>query len=289
MTSESQWGNLLIKYLLFVVNLLIWILGGALLAIGIIAELQKEDYGDVSSSVLASPAIACMTIGSVLFVLGLLGCLGALVEMYYALMLYAILLSILLLAEMGIVIFVFIRRDDSEELVREQLEELIVEYRNNPDLQNLIDDIQSDLLECCGIDGPDDWQLNPYFNCSSPSLQACSVPFSCCLPEENSTTVNTQCGDGVLEPGNRGNLPNVIYTNGCYEEFEELINDLLPALAGIVLGVIVLELVNIFLSIGLALDIHRERKRAKEWRKLHPKQPKENRKNKRKDHQDSRF
>ena len=99
----------------------------------------------------------------------------------------------------------------------------------------------------------------------------------------------------------------MIYTNGCYEEFEELINDLLPALAGIVLGVIVLEvyittslcycshycsilqLVNIFLSIGLALDIHRERKRAKEWRKLHPKQPKENRKNKRKDHQDSRF
>ena len=58
-----------------------------MLAIGIIAELQKEDYGDVSSSVLASPAIACMTIGSVLFVLGLLGCLGALVEMYYALML----------------------------------------------------------------------------------------------------------------------------------------------------------------------------------------------------------
>jgi len=57
------------------------------LAIGIIAELQKEDYGDVSSSVLASPAIACMVIGSVLFVLGLLGCLGALVEFYYALML----------------------------------------------------------------------------------------------------------------------------------------------------------------------------------------------------------
>ena len=58
-----------------------------MLAVGIIAELQKEDYGDVSSSVLASPAIACMVIGSVLFVLGLLGGLGALVEIYYALLL----------------------------------------------------------------------------------------------------------------------------------------------------------------------------------------------------------
>lgn len=55
------------------------------MAVGIIAELQKEDYGDVSSSVLTSPAIACIVIGSLLFVLGLLGCLGALVEFYYAL------------------------------------------------------------------------------------------------------------------------------------------------------------------------------------------------------------
>lgn len=63
------------------------ILGGALLAVGIIADLQSEDYGDVSSSVLATPAIACMVLGSLLFVLGLLGCLGALIEFYYALVL----------------------------------------------------------------------------------------------------------------------------------------------------------------------------------------------------------
>jgi len=61
------------------------ILGGILLAAGIIAELQKEDYGDVSSSVLGSPAIICITIGSILFLLGLLGSVGALVELYYVL------------------------------------------------------------------------------------------------------------------------------------------------------------------------------------------------------------
>ena len=56
-----------------------------MLAVGIIAELQKEDYGDVSSSVLTSPAIFCIIIGSVLFLLGLLGSVGALVELYYVL------------------------------------------------------------------------------------------------------------------------------------------------------------------------------------------------------------
>lgn len=33
----------------------------------------------------------------------------------------------------------------AEEIVREQLEELIINYRENPDLQNLIDSIQADV------------------------------------------------------------------------------------------------------------------------------------------------
>ena len=61
-------------------------LGGVLLAIGVIAELQREDYGNVSSAVLRTPAIACMILGSLLFILGLLGTIGALIELYYALL-----------------------------------------------------------------------------------------------------------------------------------------------------------------------------------------------------------
>lgn len=56
--------------------------GAALIAIGVIAELQSEDYGDVSSSVLRGPAIACISLGSLLFILGALGGIGALVEFY---------------------------------------------------------------------------------------------------------------------------------------------------------------------------------------------------------------
>ena len=33
----------------------------------------------------------------------------------------------------------------TEEVIREQMEELIVQYRNDPDLQDLIDGIQSDV------------------------------------------------------------------------------------------------------------------------------------------------
>lgn len=43
-------------------------------------------------------------------------------------------------------------------------------------------------LQCCGIKGPEDWDLNNYFNCSSQmvgSREACGVPFSCCKRKPN--------------------------------------------------------------------------------------------------------
>lgn len=38
---------------------------------------------------------------------------------------------------------------------------------------------------CCGAQGPDDWDFNIYFNCSSESKsrEKCGVPFSCCIPD----------------------------------------------------------------------------------------------------------
>ena len=87
----------------------------------------------------------------------------------------------------------------------------IVHYRDDPDQQNLIDWIQEGWvlifknifilekrnfnecililqLQCCGIEGPKDWDRNIYFNCSSAevgSREACGVPFSCCKPQPN--------------------------------------------------------------------------------------------------------
>ena len=65
----------------------------------------------------------------------------------------------------------------------------IVHYRDDPDQQNLIDWIQGgwvrsniyvniafpfikiySQLQCCGIEGPHDWDRNVYFNCSSASV-----------------------------------------------------------------------------------------------------------------------
>ena len=64
-----------------------------------------------------------------------------------------------------------------------QLMIMIQSYRDDPDLQNLIDWIQRDWLHCCGIKHYRNWESNIYFNCSSKlvgSVEACGVPASCC-------------------------------------------------------------------------------------------------------------
>ena len=80
----------------------------------------------------------------------------------------------------------------------------IVYYRDDPDRQNLVDWIQEQWLECCGIDGPKDWDMNIYFNCSSASKgsrEACGVPFSCCRNDIGGDfdpfIKNKQCGYDV--------------------------------------------------------------------------------------------
>jgi tetraspanin-5 len=135
-------------------------------------------------------------------VIGFTGCVGALRENTALLAAYAIFLAILLLLEMTAGILGFIFKDWIKDQATNGFQTFIVHYRDDPDQQNLIDWIQESWvtirlatlsldsplaywlqLQCCGIEGPQDWDRNVYFNCSSASVgsrEACGVPFSCC-------------------------------------------------------------------------------------------------------------
>lgn len=91
-----------------------------------------------------------------------------------------------------------------KEQATTSLQIFIIHYREDPDQQNLIDWIQEDWLQCCGIEGPKDWDSNNYFNCSSRAVgsrEACGVPFSCCKRKPHELIKNKQCGYDVRREG----------------------------------------------------------------------------------------
>uniref|UniRef100_A0A2K5RGD8 Uncharacterized protein n=1 Tax=Cebus imitator TaxID=2715852 RepID=A0A2K5RGD8_CEBIM len=123
-------------------------------------------------------------------------------------------------------------------------------YRDDIDLQNLIDFAQ-EYWSCYRAPGPNDWNLNIYFNFTdlNPSWEHCGVPFSCCVrdPLHVEDVLNTQCGYNVrlkLELEQQG----FIHAKGCVGQFEKWLQDNLIVTARVFLGIALLQIFGICLE-----------------------------------------
>ena len=118
----------------------------------------------------------------------------------------------------GVLVYMYKERVHSE--VQKNLTKMISAYRDDEDLQDLIDWIQRDWLKCCGVTTPDDWNDNVYFGCESRDkwIEACGVPPSCCLSPYSD---NRQCGFGVRNKTAYSSLTYKIYQDGCLKKGEE--------------------------------------------------------------------
>lgn len=276
--DDFGWCNLVVKFLLFLTNVIVWLLGVALLGAGVYVLTAPETNLDnvEVDNFLTAPAILLCIIGGVLFLLGFCGCFGALLELYIPLIIYTAVLSILVLVEIGVVVYIYLQQDSALNVFRSTLEEAIVQYYDDPDKASIIDQLQSELIGCCGVEDPTDWEANPYFNCSSEAAQRCSVPYSCCVLTENEV-VNVQCGYRALDAQGTNyylnpNAINPIHTTGCKRAVEALFNDNLDVILGVGVGLLIFQLFNIMLAGGLALDIRKEKaalKVVKQRQRLH--------------------
>ncbi|XP_043592243.1 tetraspanin-5 isoform X6 [Bombus pyrosoma] len=175
-----------LKYVIFGFNVMFWWLGLGIMAVGVWAWTEKDTFNNLSrlTNVALDPAFILILVGTVTFIIGFTGCVGALRE------------NTCLLAT----------------------------------------------LQCCGIEGPKDWDRNNYFNCSSSDIgsrEACGVPFSCCKRKPNEIIKNKQCGYDVRKPSYTGERS--IYERGCLRAGEEWLELNLVPVAGTVVSTMVLQ------------------------------------------------
>ena len=104
---------------------------------------------------------------------------------------------------------------------------------------------------------------------------ACVCILLCCSQEQGEDTViNVQCGYRALNAtaGSRG-----IYEVGCLTRTEEFINRYLYVVAGVGIGLLIFQLINILLASGLAVDVYREKKALNAQSKLEKREKKHDR------------
>lgn len=258
-----------VKYLIFLLNFIFWLFGGLLIGIGLYAFVDKwqltgwvklENVYDVILNV----SLVMVIMGGVVFIVSFAGCLGALRENTCLLKFYSLCLLIFFLMEMGIAILGFVFPHSMQSLLEENFTDKIIHtYRDDPDLQNFIDFAQQE-FKCCGLssEGYMDWSKNEYFNCTSPSVEHCGVPFSCCInaTDLSSRLVNIMCGYGV-QTLSVAEASKKVWTSGCIEIVRSWAERNLYTIAGIALGIALSQLFVIYLAKTLEGQIDLQKSR----------------------------
>ncbi|XP_010869642.1 tetraspanin-33 [Esox lucius] len=235
-----------IKYTLFACCYIFWVASAVLIAVGVYAKVAKEK--DVVDTLTMDPALLLIIVGSLMLIITFFGCCGALRNGICLLKIFLGILVAILILQTVMAVLGYLFTDKIMERTKTFMEKAIVRYREDLDLENVIDFVQKK-LQCCGVHTYKDWSSNVYFHCSeeNPSLEACGVPFSCCLRLRNETVFNTMCGY-VAQSMNLSSAERIVYTAGCLDKVVWWGKQNLFLVGGITAGLLCLELCMITLA-----------------------------------------
>uniref|UniRef100_A0A0N5AUK0 Tetraspanin n=1 Tax=Syphacia muris TaxID=451379 RepID=A0A0N5AUK0_9BILA len=257
--------NCCVKYSIFGSNVFFFLVGFALLGVGVWARYEKNSayytFNRISKLYL-DPSIFLMVIGGLIFIIGFSGCVGALRENTCFLALYSTIIGLLLLGEIAVAALILMSKDWLAQEFYGRLDETIVMYRDDPDLQAVMDWIQM-YFKCCGMRSPHDWEKNIYFNKSSSSIlspEAGGVPYSCCIEPRTleNGPINLNCGHGTRS-GEM--LSDKIFHDGCSPKVEAYLLQNFTYIAFAIFGIGIVQILGILFAQSLRSDIFAQRAR----------------------------
>lgn len=264
-----------VKYSLFFFNFIFWLIGTVMIGLGAWSFSEEvSEYGysrllrvDSVVHLVLHVSLAMMFIGGITFLMSFAGCLGALRENICLLKLYSFMLLFLFIGEVILSTVAFVFPNAFLQYFKEGLsKDLVMKYRDDPNLQNIIDSMQTG-LKCCGVSdkGYKDWSQNIYFNCSlsNPSPERCGVPYSCCRDPRDldSGLINVMCGNSIQNISSVVEVNNFIYTRGCIEAFTEIFERNMNLAASLCLACALIQLFAMFLARSLQGQIYSQRSR----------------------------
>jgi len=223
----------LFRILLFVSNFVILGCGLAFVTAGAVVKVYLTEYESFVEGQVVATSIVLIVAGVLVCLVGFMGCCGACMGNSCMLKTYGILLTVLLIAEIGVGIAAFVYKGDVEDSLKTDMLNLIPNYNNadgeDPDLviTQAWDTLQEN-LKCCGVSNDTDWRDNK-------NITTNGVPDSCCK--------DVKPGCGQLSPN-----PDKIYTQGCIDAFKDQLEDHIEIVGGVGIGICILQLIAIIVS-----------------------------------------
>ncbi|KAM9365049.1 tetraspanin-14 isoform 2-T2 [Pholidichthys leucotaenia] len=278
--------NCCYKYLMFSYNIIFWLAGVAFIAVGFWAWNEKGILSDLSQVTRMhgfDPVWLVLAVGTITFILGFAGCVGALRENICLLKFFSGIIGLIFFLELAVAVLAVVFQAQVRQWLNQFFLSNIRAYRDDIDLQNLIDSLQR-VNHCCGAQGPMDWDLNMYFSCngSHSNREKCGVPFSCCQFDPAESVMNTQCGYDVRKRPEVRSFPvcnmcgtgevgvtmvtvflplqrewNNIYRKGCIAALEDWLPGNLITVAIVFVVISVLQMLGIYLARTLISDIEK--------------------------------
>lgn len=222
-------GVTMVKYILFILNLLCVLGGIAILTLGIVFYLKINAIEDVfqNINVIVVP-VAFIIFGSMILMISFFGCCGAIKDSYFMMLTYSFFLMALLIVQIILGVIVFVNDDVVQKVTFETLSSMW-DAREKPAYTELWDAMQSG-LECCGLKSALDYQSD-------------TTPVSCCSMDiVFCTTANA-------------------FSRGCGPALKDFTQHTGHVFGFIALGVAGIEFIGFIFACCLANDIRKERRK----------------------------
>jgi len=213
------------------------ITGIVLLSIGLVIHGVYHQYQHFLDNRFFSVPSLLVAVGFIIFIIAFFGCCGAVRESYCMIITFCTLLAAIFLLEIIGGTMGYVMRAQVASVAQNKMLATMPKYAiNGSEIQLVWDTLQRD-FECCGTLNATDWTNPKVANMSG-------LPMSCCY----NTIGAVGTSNCTLESKN-------LHQDGCIHAFVSFAEEHATKIAGVGIGLGIIQLVGIFLSSYLAKSI----------------------------------
>ncbi|KAM6293291.1 tetraspanin-8 [Porphyrio hochstetteri] len=232
------------KYSMFIFNFLFWLCGSIILGVSVWIRVSKTDHQEleIDNSLFAGVDVM-IAVGSIIMVLGFLGCCGAIKESRCMLLMFFIGLLLILLLQITGGVLGAVYRSQIETSLNSTLMNRVKSLQSSTEeskaFQEKFQKFQTE-YQCCGLlHGPADWGNNFYIPLGNKEICECETELS-------STSVCTSF-DKIH-----------IYAKSCGDVIIQYLKDHQLIIMGIAFGLAIVEIIGLGFSMSLYCQIQRK-------------------------------